>query len=104
MSDTEVDFSDLPQFCKDYSDEQTERVVEWYSHLGLDDLRQRQSIVIEQYSTGCKRLQEPAAPPWLVLAVEDLDGRADHLMLAIGRWLDRKNGKTTFAPARTRQI
>ena len=86
----EPDFSDLPQYCKDYTAEQHERVVAWLSALPMADLRQRQAIVEEQKATAYERSQKPAPPPWLEASMDDLDGRANQLFDAIMRKLTKR--------------
>ena len=91
MVTADPDFTDLPQYCKDYTAEQTERVVDWLSRLGLSELRERQSICNEQIGMAYTQWADRTPPEWAVLAMDDLQARSDQLMAAVGCWLDRQS-------------
>lgn len=65
------------------------QVIEWLATLGMDELRRRQAITMDQiqdvYRTYVAFERPRTMPPYIVTGLEDLSAMEDQVFLAI--WL-----------------
>lgn len=81
--------TNLPRLIRDYSPAQYEACVEWLSHLTLEDLRQRQSLMTEQIEMAFEQAKRPDNLRGEE-TLQECQDRADQLVKAVLRFSQRE--------------
>jgi len=79
--------TNLPRLIRDYTPAQYEACVDWLSHLALDDLRQRQSLMNEQIGMAYEQASRPSNLRGEE-TLQECQNRAEQLRLAVARWAE----------------